>query len=134
MAIRLPVHAARRLFYTQVTVYETAPGEYINGIWNPGEPTRSVIAGSFQPPTPLKLDIGITGDFGMGERSLWTTADLPFYDINSRRQSWIRREGMWWRLTDRKPWDSYVSMGLFVYALERYHQTEEGGGTPPETP
>lgn len=133
MAIRLPITPARRLFYTSVTVYTTAPGETIDGKWVEGTVTQTTIAGSFQPPVPLKQAIEMAGDFGFGERSLWTTANLPFYDLDSDRQSWVRREGMWWRLTDRHPWDSWVSRGLFVYALERYHVTDSGP-TPPEVP
>lgn len=132
MAIRLPITPARRLFYTQVTVYTNAPGEYLDGIWQEGGFTKTVIAGSFQPPDPLKLDIGMAGDVGLGERSLWTTADLPFYDIESNQQSWVRREGLWWRLTERHPWDPWVSVGLFVYGLERYHRTADGPHPPLE--
>lgn len=125
MAIRLPITPARRLFYTQITVYQTAPGHWEDGEWVEGAVTSQVIAGSFQPPSPLKLDIGIAGDVGLGERTLWTTANLPYYDIESAVQCWVEREGLQWRLTDRHVWDPHVSRTLYVYALERYHKTEE---------
>ena len=133
MAIRLPMSAARRLFYRPVVVYVGGDGEYRDGDWHEGAFGKLVIAGSFQPPAPLAQDIGIAGAVGLGERSLWTTAELPFYDIESKRQSWVRCENLWWRLTDRHPWDPYVSRNLFVYALERYHKTTSGP-QPPEMP
>lgn len=125
MAIRLPMRPARQLLYTQITVYQTAPGHYEDGDWIEGGITSSVIAGSFQPPAPLTQDINVAGLAGLGERVMWTTADLPYYDIDQTVQCWIQREGLHWQLMKRQPWDPWVSRNLFVYGLERYHKTDE---------
>lgn len=123
MAIRLPITPARQTFYTPITVYESTGGKYVDGLWVDNGVSTRVIAGSFQPPRPLRLDIGISGDVGLGERRLWTTAVLPYYDIESVIQCWVNREGLDWRITDRHVWDAYVSRNLYVYILERYHRT-----------
>lgn len=130
MAIRLPMNPARRLFYTPITVYTTLPGKWVDGEYEDGEVVERVIAGSFQPPAPLRQDINAAGLVGLGERSLWTTADLPYYDLDSSVQSWVVREGRKWYLTDRHVWDGHVSRNLFVYALERYHKTDATGEFP----
>lgn len=125
MAIRLPILPARQLFYTKITVFTTSPGETINGHWVDGAITSQEIMGSFQPPSPLREDINIDGSAGLGERMLWTIVLLPFYDINSSVQCWVEREGLRWRITSRHVWDPYVSRTLYVYGLERYHNTIE---------
>lgn len=124
--MRLPMAPARRLFYTQTTVYQTEPGRWQDGEWLEGKISSKIIAGSFQPPAPLKQDINPAGFAGLGERTLWTTAELPYYDIDSPVQCWVEREGMRWRLTAKHVWDAHVSGSCRVYALERYHKTEEG--------
>lgn len=133
MPIRLPIPPARRLFYTPISVW-TNTGQTIDGRWIEGEPTEIIIAGSFQPPAPLRLDIGLGGDVGLGDRQLFTTWDLPFYDIDSPQQSWVFREKRWWRITDRHPWDSWVSRNLHVYSLERFHRTSNHPFLPPPDP
>ncbi len=135
MAIRLPMTPARTTFYTAIDVYTSGEGHIVDGQWvEGGEYTKQTIMGSFQPPAPLREMINGQGDFALGDRVLWTTVKLAFYDLDSAVQTWVWRENRWWRVTERHQWNGWVSRNLFVYGLERYHRTTDIGFSPPPEP
>ena len=123
MPVPLPIRAARLRFYDAVTVAEAA-GRYRGGIWVPGPETSRAIQGSFQSPGCLSEDIALAGSAGTGSRHLFTREFLPYYDLDSPVQTFVLAEGLKWRITDRQSWGP-ISQGLFVYSLERYHETKE---------
>jgi hypothetical protein len=126
---------ARNTFYTAIDVYTSGEGKIVDGQWVEGADfAHQTIQGSFQPPAPLRQQIDGAGDYALGDRQMWTTVNIPFYDLDSAKQSWVWRENRWWRITERHQWDGWVSRGLFVYGLERYHRTTGQGFAPPPDP
>ena len=128
MPVPLPIQAARRRFYGRVTVVETS-GYWREGLWVVDQEARRTIAGSFQSPSPLEQDIAPAGDAGLGRRVLYTRAKLPYYDVDSARQTFVEAEGKRWRVTDQHAWGP-ISQGLFVYSYERFHETREAAEAP----
>lgn len=129
MPVPLPILPASRRFYDSVTIVEIAPGRVVDGVWKPGERSETKIMGSFQAPSPLSQNMSGAGDAGLGTRQLWTRAKLPYYDLESDRQTLVYAEGHYWRITDMQYWGP-ISHRLYNYSCQRYMWQE--ADEPPE--
>lgn len=125
MPAPLPILPASMRFYGTVKIVEILQGEYRDGRWVTGAETTREIQGSFQSPDYLRMQIDFSGDVGMGTRILFSREFLAYYDIHTQQQIFVEAEGLLWRIIDRQNWGP-ISLGLYVYRCERYHETTSG--------
>ncbi len=106
-------------FKKPITVTRTAPGSYVNGYWQPGEPTVMTIRMSIQPLRVDEMDALPEGQRSSRAVKIYSEAELlPTDQATSQEADVITWLGKSWEVIGCAPYQMGVIPHYKAYAVE----------------